>query len=239
MQEKLKNKTLIFVAATVAIVMAVGIAMFFTNEQAKADAKPSNARTLEAVIVWSDNVEPHLSQSSVIALYQNGVQISKATLSINNSWQRVWEGLDPSATYDVRQLSTFENYYTTYAWDANNNVTIKNILNGSPVPPWPTPTPEPSPEPGTNIIIEYYEDGTPVTGNTNANNQNAENKSSNNNDTTITNNTNNSNEKSDPDLNTFLDDLTQNINKTWMILIGLIGLFALFLFEKISARKKK
>ena len=236
--EKFKNRTLIFVAIIVAVVIAFGISMLYMHLQDKAEATPSNTRNLEVAIVWSDNVEAHFGQSSSVTLYQNGTPISTVTLS-SPLWWYQWTDLNSAASYDVRQNSTFANYYTEYAWDANNNVTIKNIQNGSPVPPWPTPTPGPAPEPETNIIIESYEDGTPANG-SNANNQNSEAQSSNNsNNAMIHNNPNNSDENSVFNFGGIFEGLTKILGKGWLLFLGLLGLIVLFLCEKKSARKKE
>lgn len=234
--EKFKNRTLIFVAIIVAVVIAFGISMLHMHLQDKAEATPSNTRNLEVAIVWSDNVEAHFGQSSSVTLYQNGTPISTVTLS-SPLWWYQWTDLDSAASYDVRQNSTFANYYTEYAWDANNNVTIKNIQNGSPVPPWPTPTPGPAPEPETNIIIEYYEDGTPVNPPA-AENKNTEAQAPRNNNAMIHTNPNDSSDEGSFDFGAFFGELTKNLDKAWLVYLGIIGLIVLFICEKWSARKK-
>lgn len=229
------NKLLIFVAVTVTFAMIVCVALFCMPKQEKAEATPSNARNLEVAIVWSDNVEAHLGQSSSVTLYQNGAAISTVTLS-SPLWWYQWTGLDSAASYDVRQNTTFANYYTEYAWDANNNVTIKNIQNGSPVPPWPTPQPEPGTWTEETIVI-YGDNPDNGTNATEQNNQNDNAETPTNNSAIAQNKAGDFAEESNFHFGAFFNDLFQNINKGWLVILGIIGLFALFIYEKISARE--
>lgn len=229
------NKLLVFVAVTVTFAMIVCVALFCMPKQEKAEATPSNARNLEVAIVWSDNVEAHLGQSSSVTLYQNGAAISTVTLS-SPLWWYQWTGLDSAASYDVRQNTTFANYYTEYAWDANNNVTIKNIQNGSPVPPWPTPQPEPGTWTEETIVI-YGDNPDNGTNATEQNNQNDNAETPTNNSAIAQNKAGDFAEESNFDFGAFFNDLFQNINKGWLVILGIIGLFALFIYEKISARE--
>lgn len=231
--EKLKNKTLIFVATTVAVAMIVCLAIFCMPKQEKAEATPSNARNLEVAIVWSDNVEAHLGQSSSVTLYQNGTAISTVTLS-SPLWWYQWTGLDSAASYDVRQNTTFANYYTEYAWDANNNVTIKNIQNGSPAPPWPTPQPEPGTWTEETIVI-YGDNPDSAANSAGQNNQNAEDA---NGSATINNSLTSPNWNKNSSQDFLPADLVEFISRASIIFVIVGIIFLLFFIEYKSSKKK-
>lgn len=119
-------------------------------------------------------------------------------------------------------------------------MTIKNIQNGSPVPPWPTPTPEPSWDPGENITIDLSGgEATPSNNPAAATTPNTEEQKPNSNNAVIHNNPNNTYDESAEEGDNFFDSLMQNINKSWLVILGIAALFAIFIFEKISSRKKK
>lgn len=238
---KLKNITLVLGAIIFAATISIAVAMFGQHEISKAEATPNNTRNLEVAIVWSDNVEAHFGQSSSVTLYQNGAPVSTVTLS-SPLWWYQWTGLDAASTYDVRQISYFDGYYTEYAWDAQNRMTIKNIRNGSPVPPWPTPTPEPYWDPGENITIDLGGGEATPSNNpaaTTTPNTEEQKPNSNSNNAVIHNNPNNTSDESAEESSSFFDDLMQNINKSWLVILGIVALFAIFIFEKISSRKRK
>ncbi len=95
----------------VCAVISAGILLSTHKDKAHAS---SGITSLEAALVWSDNVEPHMGQSATVVLYENGSAISTVEFSINNCWQCKWEGLNPNANYDVQEITGFSGYYTQY-----------------------------------------------------------------------------------------------------------------------------
>lgn len=228
------------------IISSMTFSMYTQRETTRAEAKPNNTRSLEVTVVWSDNVESHLTENTTVTLYQNG--ISKSTVTLNSpNWYYKWTGLDTSSTYNVYQNASLPGYHTEYTWGSKDWAIIRNIKNEIPSPPTPTPTPSPTPKPepgyipGTNVFTELYESTVAPTENSQDANQNTDqnskDQSSNNNNATIHNNSNSANSPMNKS-NDYTDNFMQNLHKSWLIILVVASIFTVFTFEKISVRKR-
>lgn len=242
MKEKKNIKLIWMLAIALVVTTAISVGIMLNVSKTEAHAT-SGVTSISASLVWSDNVYNHPNDTAIVQLWQNGSLADTVALSLSgNCWEYKWYNLDPNSTYDVVETSYFEGYYINYRWNAADNVTIENIQNGSPVPPWPTPEPTPGEETWEDIWIPIPGSDTPSNGGGGGESatQN-ETKTENNEQKTIIDNTTTNTPKIKDDSSSKEDidygPIFSFIGGIAIVLLIIFGVIALFIIEFISSKK--
>lgn len=120
--------------------------------RAKTDSGADELGTIskKVIKIWDDaDNEAQRPDSITVGLYCDGELFDTQTLSPENNWYYVWEGLDSSHVWTIAEISSAEGY-TVEVTQEGNTVIIINSKDGDISIPTPgvTDKPEVSPTPG-------------------------------------------------------------------------------------------
>lgn len=240
---KIKKNIKLIWSLAIALVVTTAISLGIMLNVSKTEAHATSGITsLDVVLVWSDNVEPHMGHSASVTISGSNGWSETVTLSIGNCWQHKWYNLDPNVNYEVSEWDNVDGYYTQYYWEVPDVLTIEKIQNGSPVPPWPTPEPTPGEETWEDIWIPIPGSDTPSNGGGGGGSatQN-ETKTENNDQKTVIDNTTTNTPKIKDDSSSKEDvdygPIFSFIGNIAIVLLIVFGIAALFIVELVSHKK--